>query len=131
MVPELGFPESVKQIPNFQKKVDKVNRRMIELQKQYAKDLLDRVNPYTGIKYKDDPAVMVIEINNENSLAGWPGEAPGAGVTAWPEPFRGEMKGLWNKWLVKRYGSARPLVDKLKLSLVTLLISHGIAHTSP
>lgn len=105
MVPELGFPDAVRQIPNFQKKVDKVNRRMIELQKQYAKDLLDRVNPYTGIKYKDDPAVMVIEINNENSLAGWPGEAPGAGVTAWPEPFRGEMKGLWNNWLVKRYGS--------------------------
>lgn len=104
MVPELGFPESVRQVPSFQKKLDKVNRRMIELQKQYAKDLLDRVNPYTGLKYKDDPALMVVEINNENSLFGWPGETPGAGISNWPEPFRSEMKAKWNAWLLKKHG---------------------------
>lgn len=111
MVPELGFPESVRQIPNFQKKVDKVDRRMIELQKQYAKDLLDRTNPYTGLKYKDDPAVIVVEINNENSLAGWPGESPGSGVGNWPEPFRGDFKRKWNQWLLDKYGSDERLAQ--------------------
>ena len=107
-VPELGFPESVKEIGNFDKKIDKIDRRMIALQKAYAKDLLGRKNPYTGKLYKDDPAVAIVEINNENSLVGWPGEAPGAGqnaLTGLPEPFRGNVVKLWNGWLLKKYGS--------------------------
>jgi hypothetical protein len=103
MVPELGFPESVRQIPNFQKKIDKVNRKMIGYQKEYAKDLLDRVNPYTKLKYKDDPALVKIEINNENSLVGWPGESPGAGLAALPSPFREEVLTAWNRWLLAKY----------------------------
>lgn len=102
--PELGFPESVTELKNFAKKVDKFNPRMIELQRQYAKELLDRTNPYTGRKYKDEPGVAFIEINNENSLVGWPGESPGAGLSTLPEPFRGEIVGLWNQWLERKYG---------------------------
>lgn len=100
---EMGFDPSVSQIPNFQKKIDKVDERMIRLQQQYAKDLLDRRNPYTKLKYKDDPAVMVVEINNENSLFGWPGESAGAGISGFPEPFVGEVRDLWNAWLTKTY----------------------------
>lgn len=103
MVPGLGFPESTLQIPNFQKKVDKLNEKMIGLQKQYAKDLIDRVNPYTKLKYKDDPALMVIEINNENSLVGWPGESPGQGLEKWPEPYQSELRTKWNNWLKAKY----------------------------
>lgn len=103
-LPEMGFPKSVLEIPfSFCKKIDKVDRKMIQLQKQYAKDLLGRKNPYTGLLYKDDPAVAVIEINNENSLVGWPGEAPGAQLDTLPEPFRGEIVTAWNNWLAKRY----------------------------
>jgi hypothetical protein len=103
MIPALGFPESTLQIPDFQKKVDKMDDKMIALQKQYAKDLLDRVNPYTKLKYKDDPAIMVIEINNENSLCGWPGESPGAGLEKWPEPFQSMLRSKWNTWLKAKY----------------------------
>ncbi|MEI7576666.1 MAG: hypothetical protein WCK51_07225 [Armatimonadota bacterium] len=103
MVPELGFPASTLEIPNFQKKVDKLNDRMIGLQKQYAKDLIDRVNPYTKLKYRDDPALMVIEINNENSLVGWPGESPGQGLEKWPEPYQSELRAKWNNWLKAKY----------------------------
>ena len=42
--------------------------RLIELQKEYARQLLSHLNPYTRLKYSDDPAIAVIEINNENSL---------------------------------------------------------------
>ena len=40
---------------------------MIELQKEYAKELLCHVNPYTGLSLADDPAVVTVQINNEDS----------------------------------------------------------------
>lgn len=109
MIPELGFPASTLEIPNFQKKVDKLNAKMISLQKDYARQLLDRVNPYTKLKYKDDPALMVIEINNENSLVGWPGESPGQGLEKWPEPYQTELRTKWNGWLKAKYKDDAPL----------------------
>lgn len=108
-VPELGFPEEVRQLKDFAKKIDKVDRRMIALQKEYAKRLLDRKNPYTGLAYRDEPALAVVEINNENSLVGWPGEAPGAGLTELPPYFRGEVETAWNAWLRKTYADAAAL----------------------
>ncbi len=42
--------------------------RLIELQKQYDKDLLTHLNPYTKLRYCDDPAVCLVEITNENTL---------------------------------------------------------------
>jgi len=103
--PEQGFPESVKNIPfGFCKRIDKINPRMIALQKEYAKDLLGRVNPYTKLAYKDDPALVMVEINNENSLVGDPWDGGlGRGLEALPEPFKGEVVGAWNKWLASRY----------------------------
>ena len=66
-----------------------VNRRLIELQKEYAQKLLCHVNPYTGTRLLDDPAVMTIQINNEDSaikgtadvkdLPGWPLQERAAG----------------------------------------------------
>lgn len=104
-LPEMGFPPSVRQLKNFAKKVDKFDERMIRLQQQYARDLIGRRNPYTGLRYDDDPAILVVEINNENSLVGWPGESPGAGLDGLPEPFRGNLVRLWNDWLRRKYGS--------------------------
>ncbi len=104
-LPEHGFPESVRRIPfSHHKKVDLFDRRMIELQKQYARALVDHVNPHTGLAYKDEPALAFVEINNENSLVGWPHEAPGEGLDALPEPFRAQLVALWNAWLAGRYG---------------------------
>jgi hypothetical protein len=41
---------------------------LIAAQKDYARMLLDLRNPYTGLRYADDPAVAIVEIVNENSL---------------------------------------------------------------
>ncbi len=101
-----GFPASVSQIStSFDKRVDEFDRRMILLQKNYARDLLTHVNPYTNLPYVSDPAVAVVEINNENSLVGDPWEGLGAGLDTLPEPFRGELTGFWNAWLLKKYGT--------------------------
>lgn len=43
--------------------------RMIELQKKFAHDLLTHRNPYTGLTYAEDPAVVFVELTNENSLS--------------------------------------------------------------
>lgn len=102
--PEDGFPASVNDIKtSFDKRVDEYDRRMIQLQKNYARDLLTHVNPYTNLTYAADPAVAVVEINNENSLVGDPWATLGAGLSDLPEPFRGELAGFWNDWLLKKY----------------------------
>ena len=103
-----GFPASVSTIPfDFDKRVDEFDRRMIQLQKNYARALLTHVNPYTHLSYAQDPAVAVVEINNENSLIGesWASQGLGSGLEVLPEPFRGELVGFWNAWLAKKYGT--------------------------
>ena len=102
-LPEMGFPPEVKGLKDYAKKIDKVDRRMIALQKDYAKSLLDRKNPYTGMAYRDDPALAFVEINNENSLVGWPNETPGQGIAEMPPYFRGEVQNAWNAWLDRSY----------------------------
>ncbi|HLK61180.1 MAG TPA: carbohydrate binding domain-containing protein [Chthonomonadaceae bacterium] len=99
-----GFPAGIKSL-GYAKRVDNFDRRMIALQKNYARDLLAHVNPYTHLSYTDDPCVAIVEINNENSLVGDPWATLGADLSTLPEPFRGELVGLWNDWLKQRYGT--------------------------
>jgi hypothetical protein len=67
--------------------------RLIELQKEYAKQLLTHYNPYTKIEYRNDPAVAMVEINNENAL--WVGSHG-------PTPYYDrELTELYNAWLKK------------------------------
>lgn len=44
------------------------DERLIELQREYARQLLTHVNPLTGRAYRDEPAVAIVEFVNENSL---------------------------------------------------------------
>ncbi len=43
---------------------------MIALQKRYAAQLLQHVNPYTGLAYADDPVILTTETSNEDSFFG-------------------------------------------------------------
>ncbi|HPM80608.1 MAG TPA: carbohydrate binding domain-containing protein [Candidatus Anammoximicrobium sp.] len=89
------------------------NPRMIELQKDYARQLLGHRNPYTGRTYAEDPAVVIVELTNENSLfGGWTsgflrGKATQRPTnTTWTDipPYYGEeLTRLFNQWLVQRY----------------------------
>lgn len=79
---------------------------LIELQKKYAEDwLFKHVNPYTGIPNGLNPAVCMLEIENEDSLF--------FGHVAWREfvePYRTNFQKMWNDWLRERYSTT----DKLR-----------------
>ena len=109
LVPADGFPDTVTQVGDFQKRLDIFQRRMIDLQKDYARQLLSAKNPYTGFSLAEDPAVAVVEINNENSLLGFWTRDLGRGLDRLPEPFRGELRGLWNAWLSRHYNDDEAL----------------------
>ena len=95
-----GFPPNVNR-PTHDKGIDNYYRPLIDANKKYAKDLLEHVNPYTGVAYKDEPAVAMIEINNENSIlcmwGGW------GGLDVIQDSFLAELRRLWNDWLIEKY----------------------------
>ncbi|MCX7626609.1 MAG: hypothetical protein N2Z21_10445 [Candidatus Sumerlaeaceae bacterium] len=79
--------------------------RLIELQKQYAQAwLFDHVNPYTGMPNGLDPAVCMLEIENEDSL--FFGHVP---WRQFAEPYRTNFHKMWNEWLRAQYGSTAAL----------------------
>lgn len=96
----------------YSKGITYFDRRLIELQKQYAKNLLTHVNPFTGNRYADEPAVALVEILNENSLFDlwWRGqletEEEGAiqhGRTYLPRSYAVDLDRRWNQWLARKY----------------------------
>ncbi len=93
-------------MPSFHKGVDNFDPRMIALQKDYARALLTHRNPYTKTRYVDEPAVAIVEINNENALLHewWSGELDGM-----IEPYRGELARQWNAWLKAKYADTSAL----------------------
>jgi hypothetical protein len=92
--------------PQFDKGLDNFEPRMIELQEKYARDLLCHVNPYLKTAYVSEPAVALVEINNENALyAIW-----GSGqLDRLPEPYMTTFRKQWNGWLRRKYGDTGKL----------------------
>ncbi len=67
--------------------------RLIELQKEYAKELLGHLNPYTKLPYTVDPAVAIVEINNENAI--------NVGFRGPSAFYDNELIAIYNHWLVQ------------------------------
>src|SRR5262249_22006429 len=92
------------------------NPRMIELQRDYARQLVTHRNPYTGKTYAEDPGVLCFEIANEDSLFGSFLNDGGLNYVreiagSLPERYSRELDGLWNDWLLERYRSRDALAD--------------------
>jgi hypothetical protein len=82
--------------------------RLIMLQKEYARQLLTHKNPYTGNRYVNEPALIIVEIVNENSLVeAWYGDRlTGTTYSENPSTWSGvppyyakELTRKYNKWL--------------------------------
>jgi hypothetical protein len=71
------------------KQVGLFSRRLIELQKEYARQIYSHVNPYTKLSYRDDPAVVASEVINESSLF------MHFGGDILTEPYRKELDSIW------------------------------------
>jgi hypothetical protein len=89
------------------------NDRMIMLQKEYARQLLTHTNPYTGNKYTDEPALIIVEIVNENSLveAWFSDRVTGKNYLnphTWsgtPPYYAMELTKKYNEWLLENMSS--------------------------
>jgi hypothetical protein len=86
------------------KGIDLFQPNLIQHQKEYAKNLLLHRNPYTGNRYVDEPAVVLVEINNENGLLKeWQaGHLDHINLT-----YKQTLRSQWEDWLSKRYASKR------------------------
>jgi hypothetical protein len=114
----LGHNEGV--IPSdiiFDKGVDNFDSTIRDLNKKFASDLLNHVNPYTGNAYKDEPAVALIEINNENSICQiWRNNS----LEKANNYYLDELKTLWNDFLKERYGTDENLRKEVGFAGVPL-----------
>src|SRR3972149_3570994 len=90
------------------------DKRLIELQKKYAKELLTHYNPYTKLRYCDDPAICLVEIINESTLADF-------NKTTFTEYYQKEFDELFNTWLITKYGSTEKVQDAWPKSYSSLL----------
>lgn len=88
-----GFGATLKRYPMY-------NERLIELQKEYAREFLTHVNPYTGLAYVDDPAIITVQMNNEESAI--KGDM-GADMTDQMKPYRDEVQKRFNHFLLAKY----------------------------
>ena len=100
-----GFQDTDK-LPKYDKGLDNFERRMIELQKEYARQLLTHVNPYTKTRYVDEPAVALIEINNENSLLD---DCIDGSVGLLPKYYLSQLRSEWGEWLRVQYKNTNAL----------------------
>lgn len=82
-----------KQLHEGAKGVSLYDARLIELQKEYARQLLTHHNPYTKLEYTEDPAVAIVEINNEDAI--------NVGFHAPSKFYETELIGLYNQWLTQ------------------------------
>lgn len=79
------------------------DKRLIELEKDYARQLLTHINPYTKRACVDEPGVAMVEIVNEDAIyVGWSNN----------NAYDQELTGLFNAWLQKNLSSAE--VGKLR-----------------
>jgi hypothetical protein len=95
----------------FAKGLTHFDGRLIELQKEYARQLLTHRNPYTGTEYRHEPAVAIVEMVNENSIVeSWfAGRLLGKNETedpgTWtdiPASYERELTTRYQAWLLER-----------------------------
>ena len=78
--------------------------------RNWLKELFNRVNPYTGIPLRDEPALAIFQIQNEDSLLFWTFDG-----------IRGEdlelLRSRYGKWLQDKYGALDVVQKKWRNAL--------------
>ncbi|MFP5081315.1 hypothetical protein [Pedobacter sp. JCM 36344] len=79
------------------------DEKLQEAYKAWVKQLYTLPNPYTGIALKDEPALAVIQIENEDSAFFW------TFSNIKPELDK-KIRGEFAEWLIEKYGSIKSLM---------------------
>lgn len=79
------------------------DEKLIAFQKKYADELLSYHNKYTGLALKDDPAMVLIDIKNEDSISDLP--------SIESEHYNKIIQAKFNEWLVGKYKTRDALVS--------------------
>ncbi|MBI3830014.1 MAG: hypothetical protein HY291_10880 [Planctomycetes bacterium] len=74
------------------------DKKLQEAYKGWMKQVLTEKNPYTGIPLAQDPALAIIQIQNEDSLLFYTAQ----GIKG---PAKTELRKQFAEWLKKKYGS--------------------------
>ncbi len=76
---------------NWVKSLSLYDTRIIDLEKEWSRNLLTHVNPYTKTEYRNESAIALVEILNENGI--------GQGYNPPTKFYADELDGLYNAWL--------------------------------
>ena len=109
-------------------------------EREYAKDLLTHVNPYTGLPMTKDPVVAVVELNNEDALfttynngglrlPGWPAIADIKG-TEMPEAKKREFYKTLLKYEADHWNNMKTYLKK-DLGLMAPVTSTQVSYSQP
>jgi len=79
-----------------------VNDRAYANYLDFARNLLTHVNPYTQMRYADDPALAWLSLINEGNAGNFIGQVHGT--------LREDWTRAWNRWLAARYPTPAALV---------------------
>ncbi len=71
-----------------------------------AVNLLDHKNPYTGLRYADDPALLYLEMHNEDDIY-W---SSTAGAVRRTPSYKKQFCGYFCDWLIEKYGNEETLL---------------------
>jgi len=74
-----------------------VSEKALDNWKAFSRTLLTHVNPYTGVAYKDEPALAWISVVNEPNATNYLGSLSGS--------LRARFEAEWHAYLRERYGS--------------------------
>lgn len=97
------------------KVINYFDERMQFLHREYAKQLLTHYNPYTKSQYRTEPAVVIVELLNENSLVeAWfndrlLGKHTGRGAGTWQDitqHYADKLTQMYNSYLQENFSPA-------------------------
>lgn len=81
------------QLDNAAKPYSNFDEKLIAAQQAFSRKLLSHVNPYTGVAYRDEPAVVLMEFANENDLMTQQVSL---------EPYRSRLEQRFRTWAAER-----------------------------
>ena len=117
-----------------------INTFIQSKEREYAKDLLTHVNPYTGLPLAKDPVVAVVELNNEDALftrycggnlvaPGWPTMDDVKG-TEMPEAKKREFYKTLLKYEADHWNNMRTYLKK-DLGVMAPVTSTQVSYSQP